>query len=110
MTATVTDMVVSDLITMYSGEPSFNEDKIAVIVRKVVSEVIKARRYKEAKYTDEQIDNDLMNYQSQIYNLAEYDFLKFGASHETSHSENSISRTWTERSKLFVGIIPLSCF
>ena len=110
MTVTVADMVISDLTTMYSDQPTFNDGKIAVIVNKVVDEVVNARKYKEVGYTDEQIKKDLLNYKSQIYNLAEYDFSHFGAPNETSHSENSISRTWVERNKLFAGIIPLSHF
>lgn len=110
MTVTVADMVISDLTTMYSDQPTFNEGKISVIVNKVVDEVVNARKYKEVGYTDEQIKKDLLNYKSQIYNLAEYDFSHFGAPNETSHSENSISRTWVERNKLFSGIIPLSRF
>ncbi len=110
MIVTVADMVISDLTTMYSDQPTFSDDKIAVIVNKVVEEVVKARRYREENYSDEQIEKDLLNYKSQIYNLAEYDFSHLGAPNETSHSENSISRTWIDRDKLFTGIIPLSHF
>lgn len=110
MTKSVAEQVVSDLTTMYSDQPTFNADKIVVIVNRVVEEVVKARRYREENYSDEQIETDLHNYKSQIYSLAEYDFSKFGAPHETSHSENSTSRTWIERNKLFAGIIPLSHF
>lgn len=110
MTVTVTDMVISELTTMYSDQPTFNADKIAVIVNKVVEEVVKARRYKEENYSDEQIEADLYNYKSQIYNLSEYDFSHIGAPGELSRSENSTSRTWIERNKLFAGIIPLSHF
>lgn len=108
MTVTVADMVISDLTTMYSDQPTFNEGKIAVIVDKVVKEVISARNYKAVGYSDEQIETDLFNYESQIYNLSEYDFAHFGAPHETSHSEPSTSRTWIDRNKLFSGIVALS--
>lgn len=110
MTETVADMVIADITTMYGDQPSFNEKKIAVIVNKVVEEIIKARRYREVKYSDEQIEADLYNYKSQIYNLSEYDFSHIGAPGELSRSENSTSRTWVERNKLFAGIIPLSNF
>lgn len=110
MTVTVVDMVISDLTTMYSDKPTFNEKKIVVIVKKVVEEVIKARRYREEKYSDEQIEADLYNYRSQIYNLSEYDFSHFGAPGELSRSEDSTSRTWIDRNKLFAGILPLSHF
>lgn len=110
MNLTVSDMVISDLTTMYGDQPTFNLDKIAIIVQKVVDEVINARRYKQKNYTDEKIQIDLLNYRSQIYNLAEYDFAHFGAPHETNHSENSVSRSWIERNSLFAGIVPLADF
>ena len=110
MTVTVADMVISDLTTMYSDQPTFNADKIAVIVNNVVEEVVKTRGYQERKYSDEQIEKDLLNYKSHIYKISEFDFTHLGAPHETSHSENSISRTWIDRNKLFAGIIPISHF
>lgn len=108
MTVTVADMVISDLTIMYSDQPSFNDKKLAVIVNKVVEEVIKARRYREEEYSDEQIEADLYNYRTQIYNLSEYDFVTLGAAHQSSHSENSVNHSWIGRSSLFAGIIPLS--
>lgn len=107
---TVNEQVVTDLTTMYSDQPTFNADKIVVIVNKVVEEVVKARRYREENYSGEQIEADLFNYKAQIYSLAEYDFSHIGAPGELSRSENSTSITWTERNKLFAGIIPLSHF
>ena len=104
MSISVADMVISDLTTMYGNEPIFNSGKIAVIVNKVIEEVIQARKYRDRGYSDERIENDLINYRSQIYNISEYDFSHVGGAWETSHSENSISRTWIERNKLFVGI------
>ena len=105
---TVSEKVIENLTTMYSDQPTFNESKIAIIVDKVVKEVISARNYKDVGYSDEQIESDLFNYESQIYNLSEYDFAHFGAPHETSHSEPSTSRTWIDRNKLFSGIVALS--
>lgn len=104
----VADMVIADLTTMYSNEPTFDAGKIAVIVNKVVEEVIQARKYRDRDYSDERIASDLTNYRGQIYNISEYDFSHIGGAWEISHSENSINRTWTERNKLFAGIIPLA--
>lgn len=109
MTVTVADMVISDLTTMYSDQPTFNVDKLAVIVNKVVEEVIKARRYREENYSDKQIETDLYNYKSQIYGISEYDFSHIGAPGEISRSEGgSVTINWIERNKLFAGIIPLA--
>lgn len=108
MALSVADVVIADLTALYSDQPTFNADKLAVIVNKVVDEVVLARNYRKVGYTDNQIMADLFNYKSNIYNLAEYDFSHFGAPHESSHSENSVSRTWGERNKLFKGIVAIS--
>ena len=108
MSVSVADMVISDLTAMYGNEPTFNSGKIAVIVNKVIEEVIQARKYRDRGYSDERIERDLMCYKAQIYNISEYDFAHIGGAWETSHSENSIRRTWIERNKLFAGIIPLA--
>ena len=108
MTLTVADEVLDILTTLYSDQPTFKEDKVKVIVNNVVEEVIMARNYRNAGYTDEQIAKDLFKYKGNIKNLAEYDFAHFGAPHEISHSENSTSRTWSERNKLFAGIVSIT--
>lgn len=108
MNVSVADMVISELTTMYGNEPTFNAEKIAVIVNKVVGEVSQARKYRDRGYTDEMTEKDLINYKAQIYNISEYDFLHIGGAWETNHSENSINRTWIERNKLFAGIKPLA--
>ena len=108
MALSVADIVIDELTTLYSDQPTFNADKLAVIVNKVVDEVILARNYKNAGYTDEQITVDLFNYKSNIYNLSEFDFATFGAPHQESHSENSTNRVWIDRNKLFKGVVAIS--
>lgn len=108
MTLTVADEVIDMLTTLYSDQPTFKAEKVKVIVANVVEEVIVARNYRYAGYTDEQINRDLLRYKSNIKNLAEYDFAHFGAPHEITHSENSISRTWSDRNKLFAGIVSIT--
>ena len=108
MTLSVADVVISELTTLYSDQPTFNAEKIRVIVSDVVEEVITARNYRNVGYSDEKIMSDLFNYKSNIKKLAEYDFSQFGAPHEKSHSENSINRTWIDRAKLFSGIVAIT--
>ena len=105
MSVSVADMVISDLTTMYGNEPTFDSGKIAVIVNKVIEEVIQARKYRDRGYSDERIEIDLVNYRSQIYNISEYDFAKIGGYFETSHSENSISRTWRTEDEILGNIV-----
>ncbi len=108
MTLMVADEVIAELTTLYSDQPTFNAEKMAVIVANVVDEIKVARNYSKVGYTDKQIIADLYNYKSNIKKLAEYDFATFGAAHQTSHSENSTSRTWIDRNKLFSGIVAIT--
>lgn len=108
MALTVADEVIDMLTTLYSDQPTFKADKVRVIVSNVVEEVITARNYRNIGYTDEQIQKDLLKYKGHIKNLAEYDFAHLGAPHEITHSENSTSRTWSERNKLFAGIVSIT--
>ena len=99
--------LIADLTIELEKEPTFN---LSVLTQKVINairEVKKARKY-PSYYTDEQIDKDLYEYYSNIRNIALYDFNKIGAEFEESHNENSISRIWVERNKLFNGILPLA--
>ena len=107
MTLTVADEVIAELTTLYSDQPTFKSEKLTVIVNNVVDEVVLARNYRQAGYTDEQILKDLTKYKSNIKKLAEYDFATFGAPYQTSHSENSTSRIWIDRKKLFAGIVAI---
>ena len=58
MSVSVADMVISDLTTMYGNEPTFDSGKIAVIVNKVIEEVIQARKYRDRGYSDERIESE----------------------------------------------------
>jgi hypothetical protein len=64
MTLTVADEVIAELTTLYSDQPTFNDEKLTVIVNNVVDEVVLARNYRQAGYTDEQIKKDLTKYKS----------------------------------------------
>lgn len=108
MNVSLADMVIAELTDMYSDEPTFNEKKIAVIVGKTIEECISRRKYREREYSDERIERDLVNYKTQIYNVSEYDYNHIGGAWESSHSENSINRTWIDREKLWAGVKPLA--
>lgn len=99
--------LIADLKTELEKEPTFD---LSVLTQKVVNairEVKRARKY-PLYYTNEQIKKDLYEYYSNIRNLALYDYNKIGAEFEESHSENSISRSWSDRNKLFNGVLPLA--
>lgn len=90
-----------------SGEPTYSADVVASKVSAVVRELMQRRRYKKAGMPDYAIEEDLENYYTQALNVARYDFNTIGAEGEDRHTENGVDRTFTERGKLWAGVVPI---
>ena len=88
-------------------DPSFDPDVVASKVSAVVRELIQRRRYNKSKMTDAQIIDDLENFYPQVLNVARYDYNTIGAEGEDRHTENGVDRTFTERSRLWAGVVPI---
>lgn len=101
------DELISDLTAELEGQPTFSSSLLKQKVVGAIREVKRARKY-PSYYTDEQINKDLYEYYSNIRNIALYDFSQVGAPFEESHNENSVNRSWSDRNKLFSGVLPLS--
>lgn len=80
---------------------------IEQLIAQVKTEVTKARRYPNG-YTEEQIEQDMLNYERVIVDLVVYDHSQAGEAFMSSYSENGISRNWRDRAKLFAGVLPVS--
>lgn len=91
-----------------SKEPSYNADVIASKVSAVVMELMQRRRYSKSGMSDTAIERDLYDYYPQVLNVARYDFNTIGAEGEDRHTENGVDRTFTERGKLWAGVLPIS--
>ena len=105
MTVGLEEEVFADLSAELSiSDENFNETLLSK-VRNAMREVKRARNYPKS-YTDSQIEADMYDYFSNIRNIALYDYNQIGADFEESHSENSVSRSWKDRDKLFCGICP----
>jgi len=99
--------IVTALVLEMRGDPSFNSDIVASKVSAVVKELMQKRRYNKSGMSDEAILEDLENYYSQALNVARYDFNTIGAEGEERHTENGVDRTFTERGKMWTGVVPL---
>ena len=75
------------------------------LIKQVTNEVMNRRMY-PSNYTQEQIDEDLKKFESTIVNAVVYDRSQAGESFMQSFSENGVSRTWTDRDKLFKDVYP----
>lgn len=109
MNVSLQDELIADLTLELSIEPTFNANILKQKVIGSIREVKRARKY-PSYYTDEQIQADLYEYYSNIRNIALYDYNQIGIEFQSSSSENGVSRTYTDRNKLFAGIITLSEF
>ena len=90
-----------------SNEPTYNENVVISKVSAVVRELIQRRRYKASGMPEWAIEDDIEDYYTQALNVARYDFNTIGAEGEDRHTENGIDRTFSERSKLWAGVVPL---
>lgn len=99
--------LLADLTSELESEPNFDSTKLLQKVVGAIREVKRARKY-PSYYTETQIRLDLYGFYSNIRNIALYDYNTIGAEFEQSHSENSVNRSWTDRNKLFYGILPLA--
>lgn len=97
--------IIEDLTIELRDEPTFDAAVLKVKVKNAIREVRLKRNYAATSYSEEQIEYDLLNYYSVIKNLALYDYNQIGAEFQSSHSENSVSRTWTDRDKLLSGVV-----
>lgn len=104
MTVGLEEEIMADLTAELSlTDPNFSAALLLPKVRNAMREVRRARNY-PTSYTDTQIEADMYNYFSNIRNIALYDYNQIGGEFQTSSSENSTSRHWMERNKLFAGI------
>ena len=79
---------------------------IEQLIEQSRQEIISLRNY-PSSYTQEQIDNDMSNYESVIVNLTVYDHSQAGENYMASMNEGGVNRTWKNRNELFAGVFPL---
>lgn len=78
---------------------------IEQLIEQAQQEVMSRRMY-PSSYTQEQINDDMKNYEGFIVNLAVYDKSQAGEAYMSSYTENGVSRTWKDRENLLAGIYP----
>ena len=94
------DEIYNDLLL----ELDLTEERDKIIlkskVRNAVNEVKNKSNY-PSHYTDSMILDDMDSKRYVLRNVALYDYNMVGAEFQNSHSENGISRSYSERDKLF---------
>ena len=104
--------ILMDLVVQLEDEVGFKEEVVQSKLNIAFREVLQARtmkfggRYPSSMSEEEQYD-DLSQFTSHIFNLALFDYT-IGIEFQTSSTENSTTRTYRDRDRLFNGIVPLS--
>lgn len=75
-------------------------------IKNAYREVKRIRNYPDG-YSDEMIEKDMERYYSNIRNLALYDYNQIGAEGESSHNDNTGTRTWVQRSTYLEGVVAI---
>lgn len=102
------DEIIKELTTeLEITDKNFNATLLELKVKSAYDDVVRSRKYPN-RYTDKMIYEDMLKFKSNVKSIALYDYNKIGADFEDSHSENGTSRNYSDRNKLFGGIIPLS--
>ena len=78
---------------------------IEQLIEQSRQEIISLRNY-PSSYTQEQIDNDMSNYESVIVNLTVYDHSQAGENYMASMNEGGVNRAWKNRNDLLAGVFP----
>ena len=105
--ALLKNQIISLLATELANDSNYNADILASKVELAIRDVMGRREYGNSHYTDAKILEELSTrYFSTITNLARYDYNQSGAEGQKNHSENSVSRTWYDRNKLFSDVHP----
>lgn len=87
-------------------EPTFKVELLAAKVKAAMMDVKRRRNYAAVSYTDDQIAADMEQFYSNIRNVALYDYNQVGDEFQTGHTENGVTRQYTNRESLFIGVAP----
>lgn len=90
-----------------SQSDKVNEQLLRKKVECAFRDVKRARNY-PASYSESWVENDMLNYYSNIEAIARYDYNKVGAEGQSSYSADGTSIHFLNRDKLFNGVYPIS--
>lgn len=87
------------------SDENFDEVLLKTKVQNAIREVLHELGYSPLANSEKVVD-ELSMYYTNIRNIALYDYNTIGAEFSSQISESSVSRHYTDRNKLFAGIIP----
>lgn len=112
MTVGLEEEIMAELTEEFKeAVPNYNPTLLLLKLRSAMRTVRFKRKYTnnpEYFNTDERIEKDLRDYYENIRCLAVIRYNKIGAEGEKSHSENSVSITFTTEEECLAGVFAIS--
>jgi hypothetical protein len=105
MDTTTFDEILSSLETLLGVTKESDIAILTEILNDAIAE-IKAARHYPSDMSAADIEADMLNYISNVKKLAKYDYNQIGAEYQEQHSENGVSRHYSDRRKCFDGVVP----
>lgn len=90
-----------------SQSDKVNEPLLRLKVEGAYRDVKRARNY-PSHYAEGWVENDMLNYYSNIESVARYDYNKVGAEGQSTYSADGTSIQYLSRDSLFRGVYPIS--
>lgn len=99
--------IVTELTAELNNETDFDANMLEAKVHNAYREVKTVRNYPKS-YPQSVIDDDMEGHFSYIKAIALYDYTKIGAEGQENYSADGETIRYTDRSKLFAGVLPLA--
>ena len=98
--------IKSEIMADVAQADLFSETLLRSKIKGAYREVVRARRYPK-RYTEADIEDDIVNYYSNIKDLAMYDYSAVGSEGLSSYSADGTSIHYKDRKQCFSGIYPI---
>lgn len=97
----------SEILADEAQADLFSENLLKTKIKSAYREVKRARNYPKS-YTEAFIEEDIVNFYSNIEDIARYDYNSVGAEGLSSYSADGSSIHYKDRDKLFYGVYPIA--
>ena len=98
--------ILADVMVYLGDEVKESEKPVLLILVNRAIRKVCTKRYPFG-YSDEEKDKAVEKYRDTIFEAAVYYWAKQGADGESSHSENSMSRTYNSDDDIFFDVVPM---
>ena len=103
------DKLINEIFNDLSIELDVQDEDVPMLLSKVKSAYreVKGIRSYPTDYTDDFICSDMERYYYNVKNLALYDYNQIGVEGESSHNDNTGTRTWFSRNTYLEGVVAI---